>query len=117
MEGESRFFPHLSVSCCQWMFCGIAESAGKVPETRTWIFGPEDQEEFPVIHYARTGAGFGIPPILLTAVMTSARGNLAKFCSAAHAEPDQRHCHIFAHSLVSSDIDCQQAPHTAATPC
>lgn len=43
MEGESRFFLHLSMSCCQWMLSGIAESTGKVPEARTWIFGPKDQ--------------------------------------------------------------------------
>lgn len=98
------------------MFCGIAESSGKVPKTRTRIFGPEDHEELSVILCAHAAAGFGIPPILLTAVMTLARGNQTKFCSAAHAEPDQRHCHIFAHSLVMF-IHCQAGTHTATTPC
>ncbi len=43
MEGESRFFLHLSMSCCQWMLFGITESAGKVPEASSWIFGPKDK--------------------------------------------------------------------------
>ena len=99
MEGESRLFLHLSMSCCQRMLFGIAESTGKVPEARTWIVGPEDQKEFLTIDYKRTTAGFGIAPVLVTAVLTPARRNQVNFRSASHAVPDQSHHHIFAQLL------------------
>ena len=49
MEDEFCFFLHRSMSCSQWMLFGTAESTRKVPEARTWIFGPKDQEEVLVV--------------------------------------------------------------------